>query len=108
MVRVADLAGEAGLDLVTLHAGFIPHAADDPLREVMLERLRQVVDVFAQRGIRTGFETGQETASTMLEALEDLGRPEAGVNFDPANMILYGMGDPLEGLRILAPRVLQV
>lgn len=107
-IRVADLAGEAGLDLVTLHAGFIPHAADDPLREVMLERLRQVVDVFAQRGIRTGFETGQETASTMLEALEDLGRPEAGVNFDPANMILYGMGDPLEGIRILAPRVLQV
>ena len=30
------------------------------------------------------------------------------MNFDPANMILYGMGDPIEAIRLLAPRVVQV
>jgi sugar phosphate isomerase/epimerase len=30
------------------------------------------------------------------------------VNFDPANMILYDHGDPLEALRKLAPRTLQI
>jgi sugar phosphate isomerase/epimerase len=31
-----------------------------------------------------------------------------GVNFDPANMILYGMGDPVAAIRTLAPHVVQV
>ena len=31
-----------------------------------------------------------------------------GVNFDPANMILYAMGDPVAAVRVLAPRIAQV
>ena len=30
------------------------------------------------------------------------------MNFDPANMILYGMGDPVAAVRALAPRIRQV
>jgi len=30
------------------------------------------------------------------------------VNFDPANMILYGMGDPVDAIERLGPRVVQV
>ena len=107
-IRVADLAGEFQIRLVTLHAGFIPHDARDPQRETMLHRLRQVIDVFAQRGVSVGLETGQESAATMLEAMQALDRPDVGVNFDPANMILYGMGDPCEGLGLLADHVTQV
>lgn len=105
----AELAARWGLPLVTLHAGFLPHDAADPERAVLLERLRAVVDAFAQRGVKTGFETGQETADTLLGVLDELDRSEhAGVNFDPANMILYGMGDPVQALRSLLPHVLQV
>jgi L-ribulose-5-phosphate 3-epimerase len=107
-IRVADLAQEFKIRLVTLHAGFIPHEADDSQREVMLHRLRQIIDVFAQRGVSVGLETGQESAATMLEVMKDLDRSEVGVNFDPANMILYGMGDPVEGLRVLADHVVQI
>ena len=106
--RVADAAGESGIPLVTFHAGFIPHAASDPSREVLVERLRTVVDLFAARRVEVAFETGQEEADTLLLALDDLRRPRAGVNFDPANMVLYGMGDPIAALRKLAPRVRQV
>jgi sugar phosphate isomerase/epimerase len=107
-IRVADLAIERELKLVTLHAGFIPHEADDPVRAVVLDRLRTVADLFAERGIFVALETGQETATTLLSALEELDRPNVGVNFDPANMILYGMGDPVEALGMLAPHVVQV
>jgi sugar phosphate isomerase/epimerase len=107
-IRVADLAGEFQIRLVTLHAGFIPHDAEDPQHEIMLHRLRQIVDVFAQRGVSVGLETGQESAAIMLDALQALERPEVGINFDPANMILYGMGDPSEGLRLLSDHVIQV
>ncbi len=105
----AALAERLGLSLVTLHAGFLPHDPDDPERGVLIERLRAIVDAFAEHEIRVGFETGQETAQTLLGVLEELDRPQSiGVNFDPANMILYGMGDPVEALSDLLPHVLQV
>ena len=107
-IRVAELAAEHRIELVTLHAGFIPHEADDPLRETMLHRLRQFADVFSQRGVRIALETGQESAPTLIEALRELDRPEVGVNFDPANMILYGMGDPVEAMRLLSDRIVQL
>lgn len=104
----AALAARLGLPLVTFHAGFIPEAADHPLRRVLIQRLRAVVDRFEAEGVRVAFETGQETAETLLDALAELNRPGAGVNFDPANMILYDMGDPVKALRKLAPCVAQI
>ena len=106
--RVAGFAAAHGIRLVTFHAGFIPHDRTSPERVTMLDRLRTVIDIFAQRGIDVAFETGQESAPTLLQALADLGRPGAGVNFDPANMMLYGMGDPVAAVRTLAARIRQV
>jgi sugar phosphate isomerase/epimerase len=104
----ADVARSIGIKLVTFHGGHIPARPGDPIRALMLERLRAVTDAFAQRGVRVALETGQETAETMLDVLDDLDRPTVGVNFDPANMILYGTGDPIEALEKLAPRVAQI
>jgi sugar phosphate isomerase/epimerase len=53
-------------------------------------------------------ETGQEPAHVLLNFLKDVGRPNLGINFDPANMILYGSGDPVEALDLLGPYVLSV
>ncbi len=104
----AKLAGRMGLDFVSLHAGFLPEEAGDPERAKLLDRLREIADLFAAEGVALGFETGQENAHTLVEFLRELDRPRVGVNFDPANMILYGMGDPIHALEALAPWVRQV
>lgn len=104
----ARLAQRLKLPLVSFHAGFLPHARGDAERATLIERLRQMIDLFAARGVRVALETGQESAETLLGVLAELDRPAAAVNFDPANMILYGMGDPIQALRELAPRVAQV
>ncbi|HXJ75228.1 MAG TPA: sugar phosphate isomerase/epimerase family protein, partial [Candidatus Dormibacteraeota bacterium] len=70
-------------------------------------RIRLVADVFAAEGIDLAFETGQETAETLRGFLEKLGRVSVGVNFDPANLLLYDQGRPLEALRALASWVKQ-
>lgn len=103
----AEIAKRMGIRLVTFHAGFLPHDPGDAERAKMLERLRQMADVFGAAGVRVAFETGQESAETLLGVLEELKRPEVGVNFDPANMILYGMGDPVAAVRLLGPRIVQ-
>jgi len=104
----ARIAQEFGLSLVTLHAGFVPEERGDPARARLVERLHRVADAFAAVGVRLGLETGQESAQGLVELLEDLDRSDIGVNFDPANMILYGSGEPLAALERLLPRVFQV
>jgi sugar phosphate isomerase/epimerase len=114
--RNATIAKELGLTLVTFHAGFLPHGgsrAEQAERAKMIERLRQLAEVFGSRGVRVALETGQEKADTLLSVLKDVnaGLGDArrvGVNFDPANMILYGMGDPIAALRALRGQVVQV
>lgn len=108
----AIFAQRLGLSLVTFHAGFIPHE-DGPERERLVDRLSKLAEVFAARGVMIALETGQETAETLLGVLEALDQRtgpsfRVGVNFDPANMILYGMGDPVVAVGVLGPRIVQV
>lgn len=101
--EVVEIASRLRLSLVTFHAGFLPHDEKDPAFRKILERITRVADLFASRNLRLGFETGQETAETLGAFLRKLGRPNVGVNFDPANMILYDKGNPIEALRMLGP-----
>ena len=99
----AGLAHELKLPLVTFHAGFLPHEETDPEFEKLLHRVRLVADVFASKDIHLAFETGQETAEALKRFLIRVGRASVGVNFDPANMILYDRGNPLHALQVLGP-----
>lgn len=102
----AKLAARLQLTLVTFHAGFIPHDHHDRGRGAVIGRVGQIAHLFGEKGVQVGLETGQESAQTLIDVLDDL--PGIGVNFDPANMILYGMGEPVAALRALAGRVVQV
>jgi sugar phosphate isomerase/epimerase len=104
----AALAQQLGLKLVTFHAGFLPHEEKDPSFREMLRRLAETADVFQAANIAVGLETGQETAPVLVQLLQKLKRPNVGVNFDPANMILYDKGNPIAALRVLGPWIRQV
>ena len=108
MRATAALAQQLGLKLVTFHAGFLPHKEKDPNFAKMLRRLAETADAFQAANITVGLETGQETAPVLVQLLQKLKRPNVGVNFDPANMILYDKGDPIAALRVLGPWIRQV
>ncbi len=105
---VVQIAHQLSLRLVSFHAGFLPHEESDPDFKKLQDRIRIVADAFAVKNIDLAFETGQETAETLRSFLEKLGRPNVGVNFDPANMLLYDKGNPIEALRTLGPWIRQV
>lgn len=104
----ARIAKETGISLVSFHAGFIPHEIDDPERAQMIDRLVTFTGVFNDANCRVALETGQETAATLLSVLNEISLPDLGVNFDPANMLLYGMGDPVTALDELAAHIFQL
>jgi L-ribulose-5-phosphate 3-epimerase len=106
--NAVETARALGLNLVSFHAGFLPEDPADPDYAKLTERLRTLAVLFADAGIDLAFETGQEEAEILSRFLDDLAAPNVGVNFDPANMILYGKGDPVAGLRTLLPYLKQV
>jgi sugar phosphate isomerase/epimerase len=104
----AAIAKKMGLKLVTFHAGFLPPDESHPTFAKMCQRLDVVADIFMVQNILLGLETGQETAPELAALLHKLNHPNIGVNFDPANMIMYDKGDPVKALHTLAPWIRQV
>ncbi len=103
---VIDFARELGVPGIATHIGFVPEDPADPEYQAVLELVRRIAD--HAQPMTFALETGQESAAALLEFLEAANRPNLGINFDPANMILYGTGDPLEALNTLASKVLTV
>ena len=96
-----------GLTDLTLHAGFLPEA-DDPGRPGLLAALGEAGKMAGDRGVTLAFETGQESALLLRITLDEIDSPHLKVNFDPANMLLYDMGDPIHAVEILANRIKSV
>ncbi|NIP84267.1 MAG: TIM barrel protein [Planctomycetales bacterium] len=103
--KIPPLMADLGIDSVMFHAGFLPHDPADPHYAKLKDRLTQIAGLFARHQMTVCFETGQETAAALNGFLDDLDQPNVRVNFDPANMILYNMGDPVAAVRTLGPRV---
>ena len=108
MKEISDFARLLGCDVVALHLGFIPHDTSDPLYRDVLAVTRDVCDHAKANGQNLHLETGQETADGLLRFIGDVQRDNLFVNFDPANMILYGTGEPIAALQQIGSRVRSV
>jgi L-ribulose-5-phosphate 3-epimerase len=107
-LAVSDFARELGVSSIAAHIGFVPEDVKHPDYIAVREMLRRVCDHAAKNQQTFALETGQEPAVTLLHFLKDVARPNLGINFDPANMILYGTGDPIQALDTLAGHILSV
>lgn len=106
--RISDFGKILSVPAVGLHIGFVPHdTASQPYQE-LLTTVRDVCSHCAANGQSLHLETGQETAEALIQFLSDVGCGNLFVNFDPANMILYGAGQPLPALEMLGPHVRSV
>lgn len=99
MKEISDFARLLGVDAVALHVGFVPHDPSDSLYQDAVRVTQEVCDHCQQNDQRLHLETGQEEPDTLLRFIADVGRDNLFINFDPANMILYGTGEPIPALR---------
>ncbi|HUJ22388.1 MAG TPA: sugar phosphate isomerase/epimerase family protein, partial [Bryobacteraceae bacterium] len=83
----------------------IPEDPNYPLYREAVEAIRDVASYCMKNGQQFRCETGQETPITLLRAIRDVGLDNVGVNFDVANLILYGKADPVEAVDVLGPYV---
>src|SRR6185503_1335126 len=106
--EVSDFARELGIPSIAAHIGFVPEDSSNDDYQSVLGLVRRVCDHAAKNQQTFALETGQESAETLLNFFIDVNRPNLAINFDPANMILYGSGDPIEALGTLAAHVVSV
>lgn len=104
LIQAGKLAQEIGVSLLSFHAGFLPRSshADYPK---LLSRVGEIAAALAPMGVTLALETGQEPASELLQFLNDLPGAKVGVNFDPANLILYGADDPIQSAHTLGRHI---
>jgi len=107
-LAVSDFAARLGVASIACHVGFVPEDATHPDYVAVRQMVRQVCDHAARHEQTFALETGQEPANVLLEFIQDVNRPNLRINFDPANLILYGTDEPIRALQKLAPLVISV
>ncbi len=101
----AKLTQELGCKYMSTHAGFLDES-DPAAFEKYVRRVSWMRDECAKYGVFLILESGQETAEDLAKFMEKV--PGVGINFDPANMILYAKGEPMKALKVLMPWIRQV
>jgi len=105
MKEISDFARLLGVDAVGLHIGFVPEDTQSDSYRDLIAVTRELLDHVKANNQNVHLETGQETADHLLQFIADVDRDNLYINFDPANMILYGTGEPIEALRKVGQHV---
>jgi sugar phosphate isomerase/epimerase len=105
---IVDTGASMGVPIFACHVGFVPEDEDSPDFVAVRDVVRRIADHAADHKMEFALETGQETAELMLHFLDAVDRPNVKINFDPANMILYGTAEPISALKAMAHKVIAV
>ena len=108
--EIADFAAKLGAVMskpgaIGSHIGFVPHNRTSPEYKGIIATTQALCDHLAKNGQVLHLETGQEPVDLLVAFMDDVERSNIFINFDPANLILYGIGEPLDALRTVADRV---
>lgn len=106
--QFSDFAKAIGAPVLAAHIGFVPEDPASANYAGVVKAVQALCDHCASNGQKFALETGQESATTLSRLISDVNRPNLGVNFDPANMLLYGSGDPIEALGLVGKYVVGV
>lgn len=101
----ARFAYDLGVETIVTHTGFIPDDPYHPTHIAIVNELKNFCTELKGRGQRFAFETGEEIPLTLNILINEIGLTNIGVNFDPANLISNGRGNPNDAMELLGSRI---
>ena len=102
--RLMEWCKRYGISSVSCHAGFVPEEKNEFYDRFILD-MQQLARFAASMGQEFLFETGTETPEQLKQTIDDINEPNVGVNFDPANLLIYNNGDPAGVVDLLADKI---
>ncbi|MBR5308298.1 MAG: sugar phosphate isomerase/epimerase [Clostridia bacterium] len=100
-----EFASKAGIPDVVIHAGYIPNDLLSEGYADMLTAVDSVAKHCEAQGVNLLLETGTECPIILKALIEDVGRSNVYINFDPANILMYGFGNPVDALTVFGKYV---
>lgn len=101
----SDFAEKIGVSDVITHMGFLPENPASTEFVEVVAAIKMLAEYCKNKNQYLLFETGQETPITLKRTIEDVGTGNLGINLDPANLILYGKGNPVDALSVFGEYV---
>lgn len=108
LMKGAEFAEKLGVTDVITHCGYLPENPCSTEFSEIVTCLRYLVQFYGKHGCNFLFETGQETPVTLLRTIQEIGMDNVGINLDPANLIMYGKGNPVDALDVFGKYVRNV
>ena len=105
MLKGSDFAKTLGVEDIITHVGFLPENPSTTEFQEIVSVLKYIAKYCKANGQYFLFETGQETPVTLRRIIEAIGTDNLGINLDPANLILYGKGNPIDALSVFGEYV---
>ncbi len=87
-------AKKHGIRYITCHVGPLSAIGDGAAYERMVADFRQLLRFAEESDQFFLFESGPESVAGLKKIFADVGSPNLGINFDPANMLYYNQDDP--------------
>jgi len=103
-----DFAQAISARIVTFHMGFLPADPAAAAYQAMLKAVTDIAAYAAGKQVTISLETGQETGEQLAAFLDQVTVARVGVNFDPANLVIYGVDSPSRALKHFVSRVTSV
>ncbi len=94
-----------GIPYMTAHVGALSKVPQGEAYERMVRDFRQLCRFAEDNGQFFLFETGPEPVSWLKRFFADVGSPNLGINFDPANFLYYNTDAPANLVAELGDRV---
>lgn len=98
--EMIDFCVMAGVPAMHSHFGFIPEDPSSEQYKDFIEVMKGLANYAKERNRMIYFETGQETPTTLIRAIHDIGTGNVFINCDLANLVMYGKANPLDAVRM--------
>ena len=105
LLKGAAFAKKINVTDVITHVGFLPENPASTEYCELITLLRFICNKLKANDQYFLFETGQETPVTLLRTIEEIGTGNCGINLDPANLLMYGKGNPVDALLVFGKYV---
>jgi len=105
VMNAVRFASWLGVEDIVIHAGYVPNNPFEQEYTNMLTVIHILGTECKRLGLNILFETGMEAPIMLLRLIQDVGLDNLFINFDPANIYLYGLGNPIDALQVFGKYV---
>ena len=103
--EMIDFCAMADIPAMHSHFGFIPEDPSSTQYKDFIKVMQDLANYAKERNVMIYFETGQETPTTLIRAIKDIGTGNVFINCDLANLLMYGKANSLDAVKLFGPLI---